>query len=138
MSRSREELWAGDADRPVLVPFGGAEHDWAALEVGAWFASAKGVALRLLGASAETEAGSQDASRLLAHAALAVQQLVGVATEPALAEPGADGVIRAAEDAQLLVVGLSDSWRQEGLGAVRSAIATRRSEERRVGKECRL
>src|SRR6266508_5266225 len=23
---------------PVLVPFGGAEHDWAAVELGAWFA----------------------------------------------------------------------------------------------------
>ena len=27
---------------PVLVPFGGAEHDWAAVELGAWFARADG------------------------------------------------------------------------------------------------
>ena len=26
---------------PVLVPFGGAEHDWAAVELGAWFAHAE-------------------------------------------------------------------------------------------------
>ena len=31
---------------PVLVPFGGAEHDWAAVELGAWLARADGVALR--------------------------------------------------------------------------------------------
>ena len=36
-------------DAPVVVPFGGAEHDWAALELGAWIASANGAPLKLLG-----------------------------------------------------------------------------------------
>ena len=36
----------------VCVPFGGGDHDWAALEVGAWLASSLQIALRLLGASA--------------------------------------------------------------------------------------
>src|SRR5918994_2004765 len=37
---------------PVLVPFGGAEHDWAAVELGAWFARANQAPLRLAGAAA--------------------------------------------------------------------------------------
>ena len=36
---------------PIVVPFGGAEHDWAALELGAWLASATGAPLKLLGAA---------------------------------------------------------------------------------------
>ena len=36
-------------DAAVVVPFGGAEHDWAALELGAWIASANGAPLKLLG-----------------------------------------------------------------------------------------
>src|SRR5262249_6923349 len=37
---------------PVLVPFGGAQHDWAAVELGAWLARAHGTPLRLAGAAA--------------------------------------------------------------------------------------
>src|SRR5262249_4701406 len=33
----------------VFVPFGGGEHDWAALELGAWLASATGAPLQLVG-----------------------------------------------------------------------------------------
>ena len=40
-----------------------------------------------------------------------------------LAEGGRDGVIEAAARAGLLVVGLSDRWREEGLGPTRSEIA---------------
>ena len=36
-------------DAPLVVPFGGAEHDWAALELGAWLAASTGAPLRLLG-----------------------------------------------------------------------------------------
>src|SRR5262249_13204579 len=36
----------------VYVPFGGAPHDWTALEVGAWLASAASTPLRLVGARA--------------------------------------------------------------------------------------
>ena len=112
-----------DAQAPVLVPFGGSDHDWAALELGAWFAGARGVALRLLGTEGGAGEEVRDASRLLAHAALAAQQLVGVATVPELGEPGSDGVVRAAETAGLLVMGLAETWRQAGLGDVRAAIA---------------
>jgi hypothetical protein len=107
--------------RPVVVPFGGAEHDWAALELGAWLASDRGASLRLLGTSADPAGGERDASRLLASASLAVQQLAGIPTEPALVPP--EGVVDGAAGAGLLVVGLSDRWRQEGLGPVRRELA---------------
>lgn len=113
------------ADGPVVTPFGGVEHDWAAIEIAAWLARALGTGLRLVGTRAEPEAGRRDASRLLARASLLVQQVVGIATEPALVPAGADGVLGAAEDARLLVVGLSERWRSEGLGDVRSAVASR-------------
>jgi hypothetical protein len=105
----------------VLVPFGGAEHDWAALELGVWCARAQGVELRLLGTA--EDADERDSSRLLAHAALAAQQLAGVATEPALAPPGERGVLEAAEAAGLLVAGLAEAWRERGLGDTRAVLA---------------
>ena len=67
----------------------------------------------------------RDASRLLAHASLAVQGLVGVAMEPLLANPGESSLVEAADGAGLLVVGLSESWHQEGFGAVRASAAAR-------------
>jgi hypothetical protein len=106
---------------PIIVPFGGAEHDWAALELGAWLASATGAPLRLLGAKKEDD--EKDSSRLLADASLLVQQFAGVAAEPLITTGGREGVIEAAADAGLLVSGLSERWRQEGLGETRSAIA---------------
>ena len=109
---------------PVLVPFAGHEHDWAALELGAWLAGARGVPLRLVGVTAKSD-GGRDASRLLAHASLALQRGMGVATESVLVEPGADGVVEAAEDAGLLLVGLSERWAQEGLGTARLELAGR-------------
>jgi DNA-binding SARP family transcriptional activator len=110
------ELDAG----PVLVPFGAAHHDWAALELGAWLARAHGAPLRLLGSVA---GASRDSSRLLADASLIVQRTAGVAAEPLLTEPGTRGVLAAAESARLLVVGFSDRWQREGLGATRLSIA---------------
>jgi Kef-type K+ transport system membrane component KefB len=108
-------------DKPVYVPFGGAEHDWAALELGAWIAQARNAPLRLMGASFDLEQGTRDASPLLANASLVVQQLTGIVAEPVLVNPGPD-VIRKARDAGVLVVGLSDRWRDEGLGELRSEI----------------
>jgi DNA-binding SARP family transcriptional activator len=105
---------------PVLVPFGAAHHDWAALELGAWLARAHGAPLRLVGSVA---GASRDSSRLLADASLIVQRTAGVAAEPLLTEPGARGVLAAAESARLLVVGFSDRWQREGLGATRLSIA---------------
>jgi DNA-binding SARP family transcriptional activator len=111
------------ADGPVVTPFGGAEHDWSAIELAAGLASSLGTSLRLLGTEADPNAGRRDASRLLARASLLVQQVVGIVTEPRLIRPGEDGVVEAAADARLLVVGLSERWREEGIGTVRAAIA---------------
>jgi DNA-binding SARP family transcriptional activator len=109
-------------DGAVLVPFGGAVHDWAALELGAWLASAHGAVLRLVGVG-EGLGHERDASRLLAHAALSVQQLAGVDTEPLLVLHGAAGVVEAGEEARIVVLGLAERWRDEGLGKARSEIA---------------
>ena len=40
-----------------------------------------------------------------------------------MAERGREGILEAAAGAGLLVVGLSERWREEGLGATRSEIA---------------
>src|SRR5207248_2093118 len=66
--------------------------------------------------------GEGDASRVLSSASLVVQQLAGITTEPVLVEPNG-GLIAATQAAGLLVIGLSDRWRSEGLGPVRAAIA---------------
>jgi DNA-binding SARP family transcriptional activator len=106
----------------VFVPFGGGEHDWAALELGAWLALAMGASLRLVGTMADPRRAQRDASRLLADAALAVQRVVGIDTEPLLAEPTEHGLVAAVDEASLVVVGISPRWRREGIGAVRRAL----------------
>jgi hypothetical protein len=111
----------------VLVPFGGAEHEWAAMEIGAWIAGATGARLELLGTVADSETGQRDASRLLATASLVLQKAAGVTAEPRLVAPGPDSVIDAARRVDVVVVGLSDRWRQQGAGADRLAVATRAS-----------
>ncbi|HEX2468064.1 MAG TPA: AfsR/SARP family transcriptional regulator [Solirubrobacterales bacterium] len=108
---------------PVLVPFGGAEHDWAAVELGAWFARAEDAPLRLAGAAAVPERGRRDASRLLSHGALAVQRVLGISAEPLLVPAGEEGMLEASRDAGLLVVGLSTRWHREGLGPARLRLA---------------
>jgi DNA-binding SARP family transcriptional activator len=107
---------------PVVVPFGAAWHDWAALELGAWVARATGAPLRLIGAASDSRRDGRDASRLLADASLIVQRTAGVVAEPLLASPGRKGVTALAEGAGLLVVGLSERWRQEGFGRVRTEL----------------
>jgi len=120
--RGTEPLALG-TDSPLVVPFGGAEHDWAALELGAWLAAANAAPLRLLGAAGQSEESrGRDASRLLANASLLVQRFAGVAAEPVIAEPGREGVVAAAQASGLLVIGLSDRWRSEGLGPTRSEV----------------
>jgi nucleotide-binding universal stress UspA family protein len=109
-------------DNPVVVPFGGAEHDWAALELGAWIAAATNAPLKTLGATGDTEEHSR-VTRLLGDAGLLVQQYAGIPAEPVVAEPGKEGVLAAAEGAGLLVVGLSERWKREGLGPTRTEIA---------------
>jgi DNA-binding SARP family transcriptional activator len=116
---------AGGALRPgpVVVPFGAAWHDWAALELGAWVARATDAPLRLMGAASDGRENGRDASRLLADASLIVQRRAGVVAEPLLASPGRKGLMALAEGAGLVVVGLSERWRQDGLGRVRTALA---------------
>jgi hypothetical protein len=105
---------------PVLVLFAGGDHDWAAVEVGAWIAGAQGVPLRLAGPAEGIE---RDASRALASASLAVQRALGIAAEPMLIAPGAPDVLAASADAGVVVVGLPMRWRKDGLGRVRGALA---------------
>jgi hypothetical protein len=106
----------------VFVPFGGSEHDWAALELGAWLALRTKAPLRLVGTIADPRRDRRDASRLLADASLSVQRVVGVRAEPILAEPTEDGLVAVVEPATLVVVGISPRWRGEGIGAVRRAL----------------
>jgi DNA-binding SARP family transcriptional activator len=110
---------------PVVTPFGGAEHDWSAIEIAAWLAASLGTSLRLLGTEADDARGRRDASRLLARASLLVQQVIGIVTEPVLVPAGERGVTEAAHDARLLVIGLSDRWATEGIGSARLAVAAR-------------
>jgi hypothetical protein len=105
-----------------VVPFGAAWHDWAALELGAWIARATGAPLQLIGATSNGREDRRDASRLLADASLIVQRTAGVAAEPLLADPGRKALMALADGAGLLVAGLSERWRQEGLGRTRRAL----------------
>ncbi len=106
---------------PVLVPFVGAEHDWTAVELAAWAAAALNVSIVLAGPA--DGADGRNASRLLANASLAIQRTLPVSAKPLLLEPGQAPLLAAAESAGLVVVGVSDRWRTEGLGAVRAALA---------------
>jgi DNA-binding SARP family transcriptional activator len=104
-------------DGPVLVPFGGARAEWAALELGAWLARGYGLSLRLLGTEARGE--QRDASRMLAGASLALQRFAGVAAEPMLVEPGPDGIL--AQPAAAIVASLP----ADGLDRTRQALVDR-------------
>ena len=105
---------------PVLVLFGGGSHDWAAVEVAAWIASARTLPLRLAGPA---EGAERDASRILASASLAVQRALGIDAEPVLLAPAVPDVVAAADEASVVVVGLPERWRRSGLGRVRAALA---------------
>ena len=106
----------------VFVPFGGGDNDWAALELGAWLASAARLTLCLVGTTADPKRGRRDASRLLADASLAVQRVVGVGGEPLLADPTPDALLAAVRTATVVVTGFPTRWRVEGLGEVRRAL----------------
>jgi DNA-binding SARP family transcriptional activator len=106
----------------VFVPFGGGEHDWAALELGASLAASADLPLRLLGTEADPAQSRRDASRLLADAALAVQRVVPVRAVPILAHPTVEALVAAVEPATLIVAGISPRWRREGIGSARRAL----------------
>jgi Kef-type K+ transport system membrane component KefB/nucleotide-binding universal stress UspA family protein len=120
VAREGDQIEVGPG-APVLVPFGGAEHDWAALELGSWLAAGAGAQLKLLGAGGQTDETS--VTRMLGDAGLLVQQATGISTEPLVVAGGREGIVDAAAGAGLLVIGLSDRWRREGLGPTRSEIA---------------
>jgi DNA-binding SARP family transcriptional activator len=107
---------------PVLALFGGAEHDWAAVEIGAWIAGARDVPLRLGGPA---EGAERDASRALGSASLAVQRVVGVAAEPVLVGLEDEAVLAVADESALVVAGLPERWARDGLGHVRRLLAER-------------
>ena len=115
-------LLAGAAPLPfadrIAVVFAGGEHDWAAAELGAWLAAGASARLQLIGVRGR----EGDASRLLASASIAIQQVVGIDIEPVLADAGPDGAVLAASGAGVVVVGLSPRWRREGLGKSRQAL----------------
>ena len=48
---------------------------------------------------------------------LLVQAAIGVVSEPALVPAGAEGVLEAASDGSVLVLGLSERWRAEDAAA---------------------
>jgi len=109
-------------DGPVLVPFSGAAHDWAAVELGAGLAGALGRPVRLAGATVGPR--GRDASRLLASASLVIQRGLGIDAEPVLLEPAPEALVDAARGAGIVVCGLTERWRREGLGPARHALAS--------------
>jgi hypothetical protein len=86
-----------------------------------WAATVLDRPLHLIGAANE-RSGDRDASRLLADASLIVQHTTRVVAEPLLGRPGKAGVAELAQNAGLLILGPSERWRTEGLGATRSAL----------------
>jgi DNA-binding SARP family transcriptional activator len=108
---------------PVLVPFGGSDHDWAAVELAAWWARAQDVELVLAGVADGAPGEGRDASRLLADVSLVLQRYVGIAAQPRLIGRRVDELVGASADAGLVVAGITERWRSEGLGPVRAALA---------------
>ncbi len=88
----------------VFVPFGGTQHDWAALELAAGLAAAADVPIRLVGTRASS--GRRDASRLLANASIAVQRVAGVVADPVLADATEHALVEAVAPASLVVAGM--------------------------------
>jgi hypothetical protein len=101
----------------VLVPFGGARDEWAALELGAWVARAHGLGLRLLGVEGDDD--RRDASRMLAGASIALQRFAGTPAEPVIVAAGADGIL--AEAGSVVVASLPAGE----LGPTRAALIDR-------------
>jgi hypothetical protein len=107
------------------VPFGGGEHEWAALEIAAAMARAVRAPLCLVGTKAVARTGRRDASGLLADASLAVQRVAGIDAAPLLVDADEHALAAAVRDAGLVVAGVSPRWRHEGIGSARRALVTR-------------
>ena len=106
----------------IYAVFGGSEHDWAALELAARLAAVRAVPLRLVGTGPRAERTQRDSSRLLADAALAIQRVVGVDSEPLLADPTPEALAAAVSPATVVVAGISTRWRQSGIGSTRRVL----------------
>ena len=106
----------------IYAVFGGSEHDWAALELAARLAAVRAVPLRLVGTGPRAERTQRDSSRLLADAALAIQRVVGVDSEPLLADPTPEALAAAVSPATIVVAGISTRWRQSGTGSTRRVL----------------
>jgi DNA-binding SARP family transcriptional activator len=102
---------------PIAVPFGGSDHDWAAAELAALLSKATDAPLLVVGAITPHD----DASRLIARLALAVQQVLGITAEPILVEATIPGLLGALRDTNP-VIGVSERWRSEGIGPFRREI----------------
>ena len=136
-------------DGPVLVPFAGAEHDWAAVELGAWLARApaRDAAARRRG-DGRRRARREPATRQR------VDRRAARARRPRRAaarrsRPG--GARRGRGGAGIVVVGLTDRWRREASAAPArrsppsrrrrrssSAAASARAASRRASSETRF
>ncbi len=110
---------------PVIVPFAGTEHDWAALELATTIAASTGASLVLTGSNASSDQDEGDASRLLAAASLIVQQIGGLIAEPLLIPRGADAVVDAAANASHVLTGVPADYAARGIGATRREVARR-------------
>ena len=114
-------------DAPVVVPFAGHDHDWAALEAGAWLARGRdscAAARRHAGRAARRPPGCQPAAGQ--RFARTAARRSASRRESVLADAGADGVLEASSDAAFVVAGLSGRWPKEGLGKARSDARARR------------
>ena len=109
-------------DTAIVTPFAGDAHDWASLELAAWLAGATDASLRLAGSAADPERGRRDASRLLAVASLAVQELAGVLAEPVIVEATPEALLAEIGRASLAVLALPAAWAERGLGRVLGAV----------------
>jgi class 3 adenylate cyclase len=110
---------------PVMVPFAGTEHDWAALELATTIAASTGASLVLTGSNAPSAGDESDASRLLAAASLIVQQIGGLIAEPLLIPRGADAVVEAAASASHVLTGVPADYELRGIGSTRREVARR-------------
>ena len=115
---------SGAADAPIFVPFGGASHDWAAVEIGAWLARAHSVPCAsrapppVMRASA-TRAACSQAHRWRCSVPWASQP------SPCSSHPTPTRCWPPRAEPSMVVVGLTERWRRHGLGPARTALATR-------------
>jgi hypothetical protein len=105
----------------VYVPFGGGDHDWAALELAAAVVRSRRCTLRLVG-TRSAGGVERDSSPLLAEASLAVQRAFGISSIPVLTPPSPDALVATVEYGALVVTGIGSRWQAEGPGAARSAL----------------